>query len=232
MRLHSASELFPFVSYDLRLLARKSCLKSERPPVNGIASTFFSNARRRSIFASISSSCAPFGATTAPMYFTKLIPHFSHFTPMRCLFPQEGHSKCIVMWHRWQKRATSRTVAPHLGQGSVACGAGVAVGSHVPAGFVAGNDGFDARGVSDFALDTSPLTGPEDEPLVIAHFSWAAAQRPAPNGFVRRQGYPCSRVQAGARIAVATGRSTIKRGTNRRGRSSAPNFPRQFDRGY
>jgi len=56
-----------------------------------------------------------------------LIPHFSHFTPVRCLLPQEGHSKRIVMWQRWQKRATSRTAAPHLGQGIVACGAG---GSH------------------------------------------------------------------------------------------------------
>ena len=64
------------------------------------------------------------------MYFTKLIPHFSHFTPVRCLLPQEGHSKRIVMWQRWQKRATSRTAAPHFGQGIVACGTGVAVGSH------------------------------------------------------------------------------------------------------
>ena len=32
------------------------------------------------------------------MYFTKLIPHFSQFTPVRCLLPREGHSKRIVMW--------------------------------------------------------------------------------------------------------------------------------------
>src|SRR5271154_6790249 len=86
-------------------------------------------ALRRSSFAWIVSASVCFAATTAPIYFTKLIPHFSHFTPVRCLLPQEGHSKRIVMWQRWQKRAISRTAAPHLGQGIVACGAGAAVGS-------------------------------------------------------------------------------------------------------
>jgi hypothetical protein len=38
------------------------------------------------------------------------------------------------MWHRWQKRATSRTAAPHFGQGIVACGTGAAVGSQEFAG--------------------------------------------------------------------------------------------------
>jgi hypothetical protein len=146
-------------------------LKSFSPPVSGIASTFFSNALRRSIFASIVSCSACLGATTAPMYFTKLIPHFSHFTPVRCLLPQEGHSKRIVMWQRWQKRATSRTAAPHLGQGIVACGAGVAVGSHLSASFGAGDDVLDLLGASDLALGASPFDGPEDEPRVIAHLN-------------------------------------------------------------
>jgi len=117
------------VSYDLRLLAWKSCLKSLRPPVSGMAKIFFRNALRRSIFASSVSCSGCLAATTAPIYFTKLIPHFSHFTPVRCLLPQEGQSKRIVIWQRWQKRATSRTAAPHLGQGIVACGAGAAMGS-------------------------------------------------------------------------------------------------------
>ena len=85
------------MSYDFRLVARKSCLKSESPPVSGIAKIFFRNALRRSNFASIVSSSACLAATTAPMYFTKLIPHFSHFTPVRCLLPQEGQSKRIVI---------------------------------------------------------------------------------------------------------------------------------------
>jgi hypothetical protein len=54
---------------------------------------------------------------------------------VRCLLPQEGQSKRMVMWQRWQKRATSRTAAPHFGQGIVAWGAGVAVGSHLSAVF-------------------------------------------------------------------------------------------------
>jgi hypothetical protein len=33
------------------------------------------------------------------------------------------------MWQRWQKRATSRTAAPHFGQGIVVWGVGTAVGS-------------------------------------------------------------------------------------------------------
>ena len=118
------------MSYDFRLLALKSCLKSLSPPVSGIAKIFFRNALRRSSFASMVSSSTCLGATTAPMYFTKLIPHFSHFTPVRCLLPQEGQSKRIVIWQRWQKRATSRTAAPHFGQGIVAWGTGGAVGSH------------------------------------------------------------------------------------------------------
>jgi len=118
------------VNYDLRLLAWKSCLKSLSPPVSGMAKIFFRNALRRSSFASMLSSSGFLAATTAPIYFTKLIPHFSHFTPVRCLLPQEGQSKRIVIWQRWQKRATSRTAAPHFGQGIVACGAGGAVGSH------------------------------------------------------------------------------------------------------
>jgi hypothetical protein len=117
------------VNYDFRLDMRKSCLTSEIPPVSGSATRFFRNALRRSSFAWIVSASVCFAATTAPIYFTKLIPHFSHFTPVRCLLPQEGHSKRIVMWQRWQKRAISRTAAPHLGQGIVACGAGAAVGS-------------------------------------------------------------------------------------------------------
>jgi hypothetical protein len=117
------------VSYDFRLDARSSCLTSEIPPVSGSATRFFRNALRRSSFAWIVSSSVCFAATTAPMYFTKLIPHFSHFTPVRCLLPHEGHSKRIVMWQRWQKRATSRTAAPHFGQGIVVCGTGAAVGS-------------------------------------------------------------------------------------------------------
>src|SRR5580700_773765 len=95
-----------------------------------MAKIFFRNALRRSSFASSVSSSGCLAATTAPMYFTKLIPHFSHFTPVRCLLPQEGQSKRIVIWQRWQKRATSRTAAPHFGQGIVACGTGGAVGSH------------------------------------------------------------------------------------------------------
>jgi hypothetical protein len=130
----SAIELFSFVNYDLRLLAWKSCLKSLSPPVSGMATIFFRNALRRSSFASSVSSSGCLAATTAPIYFTKLIPHFSHFTPVRCLLPQEGQSKRIVMWQRWQKRATSRTAAPHFGQGIVACGAGGAVGSQALAG--------------------------------------------------------------------------------------------------
>jgi hypothetical protein len=54
------------------------------------------------------------------MYFTRLIPYFSHFTPVRSLLLQEGQSKRIVLWQRWQKRAASCTAAPHLGQGIVA----------------------------------------------------------------------------------------------------------------
>jgi len=211
MRLVSAVELLPFVSYDLRLLARKSCLKSERPPVSGIARTFFSNALRRSIFASIVSSSACFGATTAPMYFTKLIPHFSHVTPVRCLLPQEGHSKRIVMWQRWQKRATSRTAAPHFGQGIVACGIGAAVGSHLFADFSAGDCTLDVLGDSDFGLGAPPLTGPEDELLVIAHLNQAAVQSRGQNWFLRRQGYPCSAGQVDRLMRVATGRSAVNR---------------------
>jgi hypothetical protein len=109
---------------------RKSCLTSDTPPVNGSATRFFRNALRRSSFASIVSTSACLAAITAPIYFTKLIPHFSHLTPVRCLLPQEGHSKRIVMWQRWQKRATSRTAAPHFGQGIVACGTDAAVGFH------------------------------------------------------------------------------------------------------
>lgn len=107
------------MSYDFPLLALKSCLKSLRPPVSGIAKIFFRNALPRSSFAPMVSSLTCLGATTAWMYFTKLIPHFSHFTPVRCLLPQEGQSKRIVMWQRWQKRATSRTAVPHFGQGIV-----------------------------------------------------------------------------------------------------------------
>jgi len=102
--------------------------------VSGNATRFFSNALRRSIFASTASTSACLAATTAPIYFTKLIAHFSHFTPVRCLLPQDGHSKRMVMWQRWQKRATSRTAAPHFGQGTVVCGTGAAVGSHAFAG--------------------------------------------------------------------------------------------------
>jgi hypothetical protein len=43
--------------------------------------------------------------------------------------PQEGQSKRIVIWQRWQKRATSRTAAPHFGQGIVVWGTAGAVGS-------------------------------------------------------------------------------------------------------
>ncbi len=129
MRLVSAVQVFSFVSYDFRLVAWKSCLKNLSPPVRGMAKMFFRNALRRSSFASIESSSGCLAATTAPIYFTKLIPHFSHFTPVRCLLPQEGQSKRIVIWQRWQKRATSRTAAPHLGQGIVAWGIGAAVGS-------------------------------------------------------------------------------------------------------
>ena len=118
------------MNYDFRWLALKSCLNSLRPPVSGMAKIFFSNALRRSIFASSESCSGCLAASTAPMYFTKLIPHFSHFTPVRCLLPQAGQSKRIVIWQRWQKRATSRTGAPHFGQGIVACGACGAVGSH------------------------------------------------------------------------------------------------------
>jgi hypothetical protein len=119
------------VSYEFRWDERNSCLNSESPPVSGNATRFFKNEPRRSSFSWIESASVCFGATTAAMYFTKLIPHFSHFTPVRCLLPQDGHSKRIVMWQRWQKRATSRTAAPHFGQGSVACGTGAAVGSQV-----------------------------------------------------------------------------------------------------
>ena len=113
---------------------RKSCLTSEIPSVSGNATRFFRNVLRRSSFASFESTSACLAVTTAPIYFTKLIPHFSHFTPVRCLLPQDGHSNRIVMWQRWQKRATSRTPAPHLGQGIVVCGTGAAVGSHAFAG--------------------------------------------------------------------------------------------------
>jgi hypothetical protein len=207
------------VSYDLRLLAWKSCLKSLSPPVSGMAKIFFRNALRRSSFASMVSSSTCLGATTAPMYFTKLIPHFSHCAPVRCLLPQEGQSKRIVIWQRWQKRATSRTAAPHFGQGIVAWGTGGAVGSHTFAECGGRGCVLDVRGVSDFALGTSPRTGPGDELLVIAHLNWAAAQIRAPNRLVRRQGYPCSAVQVGLRTPAATGRSAIQRGTNRRGKS-------------
>lgn len=102
--------------------------------MSGIATRFFRNALRRSSLAWVASAFICFAATTAPIYFTKLMPHFSHFTPVRCLLPHEGHSKRIVMWQRWQKRATSRTAAPHFGQGIVACGTGAAVGSQAFAG--------------------------------------------------------------------------------------------------
>ena len=105
-------------------------MKSLRPPVSGIARIFFRRALRRSSLCSIASSSGFLAATTAPIYFTKLIPHFSHFTPVRCLLPQEGQSKRIVIWQRWQKRATSRTAAPHFGQGIVAWGTAGAAGSH------------------------------------------------------------------------------------------------------
>jgi hypothetical protein len=129
------------VSYDFRLDARNNCLTRAIPPVNGNATRFFRNALRRSSFAWIASASVCFAATTAPIYFTKLIPHFSQVTPVRCLLWQEGHSKRIVMWQRWQKRATSRTAAPHLGQGIVACGTGAAVGSHALAAL--GDLGFE-----------------------------------------------------------------------------------------
>jgi hypothetical protein len=134
LRPMCAVEVFSFANYDLRLVAWKSCLKSLRPPVSGKARIFFRNALRRSSFASSVSSSGCLAATTAPIYFTKLIPHFSHFTPVRCLLPQEGQSKRIVMWQRWQNRATSRTAAPHFGQGIVACAVGGAVGSQAFAG--------------------------------------------------------------------------------------------------
>ena len=122
------------MNYDFRLDMRRSCLASDIPPVSGMATRFFRNALRRSSLAWIASASLCLAATTAPMYFTKLSPHFSHFTPVRCLLPQDGHSKRIVMWQRWQKRATSRTAAPHLGQGIVVCGTGAAVGSQAFAG--------------------------------------------------------------------------------------------------
>ena len=122
------------MSYDFRLDARNNCLTRAIPPVKGRATRFFRNSLRRSNFAWIVSASVCFAATTAPIYFTKLIPHFSQVTPVRCLLWQEGHSKRIVVWQRWQKRATSRTAAPHLGQGIVACGTGAAVGSHAFAG--------------------------------------------------------------------------------------------------
>jgi hypothetical protein len=177
LRIVSAIEVFPLVSYEFRRDKRNSCLMTEIPPVRGSATIFFRNALRRSSFAWIVSASVCFAATTAPMYFTKLIPHFSHFTPVRCLLPQEGHSNRMVMWQRWQKRATSRTAAPHFGQGIVACGANAAVGSHALAGLgdfrgealarIAGGGasefGGDAAGVpvlvSAFALAGSSLAG-------------------------------------------------------------------------
>jgi hypothetical protein len=159
------------VNYDLRLLAWKSCLKSLSPPVSGMAKIFFRNALRRSIFAWIESSSGCLAATTAPIYFTKLIPHFSHFTPVRCLLPQEGQSKRMVMWQRWQKRATSRTAAPHLGQGIVACGIGAAVGSHASTRVGVGGRAFAARVVADSGLSALLLGGREDELLLIPHLS-------------------------------------------------------------
>lgn len=118
------------MNYDFLVDERNSCLKRESPPVSGRATRFFRNALRRSSLAWIVSCSVCLAATTAPIYFTKLIPHFSQVTPVRCLLWQEGHSKRIVMWQCWQKRATSRTAAPHFGQGIVACGTGAAVGSH------------------------------------------------------------------------------------------------------
>jgi len=41
------------VNNDARLLARESFVKNETPPMSGIAKTFFSNALRRSSFASM-----------------------------------------------------------------------------------------------------------------------------------------------------------------------------------
>ncbi len=176
------------------------------PPVNGTAKRFFRNALRRSSFASIVSSSACFAATTAPIYFTKLTPHFSHFTPVRCLLPHEGHSKRIVMWQRWQKRATSRTAAPHLGQGIVACGVGVAVGSQVFATIglfcraslvrtaaCASTPGALGSGVAPVVTLGSPLGGllpfgPEDESPAMAHLTGCVRWMRAPRRTVRPHG--------------------------------------------
>ena len=178
------------MSYDFRPDVRKSCLTSDIPPVSGSATRFFRNALRRSSFAWIVSASACFAATTAPMYFTKLIPHLSHFTPVRCLLPHEGHSKRMVMWQRWQKRAISRTTAPHLGQGIVACGIGAVVGSHASTRLGMRACVLDPRVASDSGLPTLPLTGPEGESLGILNLIQDAGWIRVLCWLVRLRGYP------------------------------------------
>ncbi|MFZ0883247.1 MAG: hypothetical protein WAN14_07595 [Candidatus Acidiferrales bacterium] len=68
----------------------------------------------------------------------KSTPHFSHLPPARCLLPHAGQSNRIVLWQRWQNRATSRTAVPHLGHFTVGCGTGGVNEALVAAGAVAG----------------------------------------------------------------------------------------------
>ena len=153
---------------------RNSCLKRESPPVSGRATIFFRNALRRSILAWIVSCSVCLAATTAPMYFTKLIPHFSQVTPVRCLLWQEGHSKRIVMWQCWQKRATSRTAAPHFGQGIVACGTGAAVGSQASARLGVFCGVAPVRAAPSADLDRCSLGCPEDGSLPMTDLTRSA----------------------------------------------------------
>src|ERR1700678_4160645 len=88
---------------------------SETPPLNGSNRMAFKKLDRLSRRSWTTSASAFFAATTAPIYLMKSIPHFSHLPPARWRLPQEGHSKRSVVWHRGQKRATSRASVPHFG---------------------------------------------------------------------------------------------------------------------
>ena len=53
---------------------------------------FFISVERCSMRSWKTSASACFCVTTAPMYFRKSMPHFSHLPPVRCWLWHDGHS--------------------------------------------------------------------------------------------------------------------------------------------
>lgn len=85
------------------------------PRVNGVSSKLRIR-RERCSNLSCSVSAVDFSAVIiAVMYFRKSTPHCSQVPPCRCSCLHAGHRYRNVAWHRWQKRATSRTSFPHFG---------------------------------------------------------------------------------------------------------------------